>query len=378
VKKVLVVALNVFRPENRTLKESITLSKNGYLVDIYAVYEKGYLEHEMYDTINVFRLKLLAKRLPKLKILKIFKALEFAIKMVIISRKYEIMHIHNINMLLLSVLIKKTVMRAKKFKIIYDCHEYETETHNLKGLKKRVLKYIEATCIGHVDHTIVVTPSIMDAYKKLYNIDAISVIHNVPFYSNKTDSNIFRNKFHIPEKVKIYIYQGRLSSGRGIEKYIEVFSEIKNLNCCLILMGYGPMEEEVKKVASRSENIYYHEAVALDEIQKYTSSADYGLNITDNTCMSRYYALPNKLFEYVMARVPIIVSNDYERGRFVRDKKLGFVVERNEIKSIKHIIKQSLLYDKREFTEYLNDVANIYHWEKESKKLLEIYKAIDA
>jgi hypothetical protein len=68
-----------------------------------------------------------------------------------------------------------------------------------------------------------------------------------------------------------------------------------------------------------------------------TSSADYGLNITENTCLSRYYALPNKIFEYVMARIPIIVSNDYERGRFVKENQIGFVVENTEINSIKKL-----------------------------------------
>ena len=114
-------------------------------------------------------------------------------------------------------------------------------------------------------------------------------------------------------------------------------------------MGYGSLLKEVKKAAKNYSNIFFQDAVPLDEIQKYTSSADYGLNITENTCLSRYYALPNKLFEYTMARIPIIVSNDYERGKFVKENQVGFVVENTEKKSIKDKIIYSLKFDKDTF-----------------------------
>ena len=117
-------------------------------------------------------------------------------------------------------------------------------------------------------------------------------------------------------------------------------------------MGYGPLIKIVQEAVNNNENIFYQEAVTLDEIHKYTSSADYGLNVTSNTCLSRYYALPNKLFEYVMARIPLIVSNDYERGNFVKNKKIGFVTKDTELKSIKDVIIKSLNYDKSFFVNF--------------------------
>jgi len=89
--------------------------------------------------------------------------------------------------------------------------------------------------------------------------------------------------------------------------------------------------------------------------------------------LSRYYALPNKLFEYVMARIPLIVSNDYERGNFVKNKKIGFVTKDTDLKSIKDVIIKSLNYDKSFFFENLNKVAKEYNWNLESKKLINIY-----
>jgi len=370
--RVMVVVLNVFRPENRTLKESIALSENGYAVSIYAINDGRYKEYEKIDQIDVYRPNLITYRLPKTKFFRLFKFLNLSINLIKESFKYDILHIHEISLLPLAVLIKK----LNGIKIVYDCHEYETETHHLRGKKKSLFKFIERKFITHVDETIVVSNSISNEYKRLYNIDRISTVHNTPYYEEYKKSNRFREEFDIKDDIKIYIYQGGLSEGRGIEKYIEIFKILKDHKCCLILMGYGPMEDEIKQIVQESENIYFQEAVSISEIQSYTSSADYGLNVTDNTCLSRYYALPNKLFEYIMARVPVIVSNDYERGSFVRNNNLGFIVDDTSIETIQKMILKSLEYDKSSFFENLDKIASEYNWERESKKLIQLYKKI--
>lgn len=374
MKKIMVIALNAFRPENRTLKESIVLKKNGYGIDIYALHEEGFKEYEKIEEINVYRIKLKSGMLPKNNFFRVFKFIEFSIKVISVSKKYKFLHIHSIHVLPLAVLIKKYF--NKKIKIVYDCHEYETETHGLNGIKKQFLKYIERTMIDSVSFTITVTRSIMDEYKKLYNLNNIVTIHNVPFYSEKVKSDIFREIFKINSNNKIYLYQGMLSSGRGIEKYIEIFKQLKNYDCCLILMGYGPLENFIKQEADKHENIFFHKAVPMAEIPKYTSSVDFGLNITDRTCLSRYYALPNKLFEYMMSRVPVIVSNDLERGRFVSSNGIGFVVEDTTIESIKSTIIDSLNIEKSYFEDNLDKSAKIYNWDEESMKLIKLYNSI--
>ena len=78
-----------------------------------------------------------------------------------------------------------------------------------------------------------------------------------------------------------------------------------------------------------------------------------------------------------MARIPIIASNDYERGRFVRENKIGFVVENTEIKSIKKNIILSLDYEKKQFFSQLDKLAKNYNWDMESKKLLKIYRELN-
>ena len=358
--KVLHICLHSFRSSSRVIKESITLSDNNYNVDIYAIHENGLKEFEKIDNINVYRKRLKTKNLPKIKFFQLIKYFEFSFQFLKIINNYDFLHIHGLTSLPLAMFLK---IKNKKIKIIYDCHEYETERDNMTILKKYIYKKIEKFFIYYCNFTITVSNSIMLEYQKLYNINNLETVYNTPFYSKNIASNIFREKFKISSDYKIYIYQGRFANSRGIEKYIEVFKQLKNSKCCLILMGYGPLIKTVQEAVNNNENIFYQEAVTLDEIHKYTSSADYGLNVTNNTCLSRYYALPNKLFEYVMARIPIIASNDYERGRFLRENQICFVVENTEINSIKKNIILSLDYEKKQFFSRLDKLAKNYNWD---------------
>lgn len=371
-KNIFILCFNVCKYQSRILKEAKTLTKNNNKTDIFAFHEDGFKEFEIIDKINITRLKLKSKKFPKIFVFQLFKYLELANHVCKKITSYNYLHIHNLIALPLAIFIKKFV--NKKIKIIYDCHEYETERDNMSFLKKFLFKKIEKIFIKHCNYTITVSNSIMNEYKKLYNLKNIQCIYNTPFYSEYKISNVFRKKFKIDSDHKIFLYQGGFSKARGILKYIEVFKQLKDFKCCLILMGYGSLLEEVKEAAENNNNIFFQEAVSMDEIQKYTSSADYGLNITENTCLSRYYALPNKLFEYVMARIPIIVSNDYERGNFVRENQIGFVVENTKIASIKNKIIESLEYNKFSFFNELDNLSKKFNWEIESKKLLSIYE----
>ena len=78
-----------------------------------------------------------------------------------------------------------------------------------------------------------------------------------------------------------------------------------------------------------------------------------------------------------MARIPLIVSNDYERGKFVKNKKIGFVTKDTKLKSIKEVIIKSLSYKKNYFFENLDKVANEYNWNLESKKINNIYENLN-
>ena len=147
------------------------------------------------------------------------------------------------------------------------------------------------------------------------------------FYKSKKD--IFRAKFNLLETQKIFLYQGSLNPGRGVEVLLEAFSSFESDELVLIFMGYGSL---VSTICERqSKNIFYHSAVPSNTLLEHTASADFGIAFVEDSCLSYRYCLPNKLFEYLMADLPVITSNLPEMRRVVEDYGVGVVSEDNSL-----------------------------------------------
>ena len=141
-------------------------------------------------------------------------------------------------------------------------------------------------------------------------------------------------------------------------------------------MGYGPLEELVKNASQEYVNIYFHKAVSPEVLLEYTSSADFGILFYENSCLNHYYCSPNKMFEYLMAEIPVIVSNLFEMKRLVEDNHIGVVAEENDTKGLKKAIEEAVLLDQNELQENIQKVKEIYNWEEQEKVLLEVYKEL--
>jgi len=376
LKKALHIVLNEFKPDNRVLKEALTLGENGYDVSIAALMKNDRKEIEDLNKAKIYRIKLWTNRFSNNPFFQFFKYLEYTCRLIKKFDDVDIVHCHDVGPLPIAFLYK--LIKNKNLKIIYDAHEYEAYTHNLKSVKKLFIQIVEKLFIKKVDRMITVSESIANAYSKEYLIDKPTVVYNAPRYEQIEGSNIFREKFNIPNEHTIFLYQGLLGQGRGIENTLEVFKQLKNENVSVIFMGYGPFKEEIEEASIQNHNIFYQPFVHPDELLKYTASADYGLNLSVNTCLSRFYALPNKLFEYCVAKIPSIVSDHHERGKFVRENEIGFVVKDNDIDDFILSIKKAHEIDKSYFDNNIEKVSKKYNWEMESKKLLDSYRSLDA
>jgi glycosyltransferase involved in cell wall biosynthesis len=144
-----------------------------------------------------------------------------------------------------------------------------------------------------------------------------------------------------------------------------------------VFMGYGELEELIKEYSKKYNNIYFHSAVSPDILLDYTSSADFGISMIEDTCLSYRYCLPNKLFEYIMAEIPVIVSNLYEMNRLVEKYNIGVVAKENNVDGLKRAIERALKLDKEVLKENIKKVKKIFNWENQEKVLLNVYKELE-
>lgn len=372
--KITVIVLNNFKNDSRVLKENISLQNAGYDVKVVALYEEPLKEHDLVKNVSVHRINLRSRAWSKNKVVQLLKYFEFIYKVVKQYKDSDILHCNDLHTLPIGFIVKKFF--NKNVKIVYDAHEYEiNDVPNQSKTSIKLKYYLENFLIKYADQVITVSDSIANEYVILYDIPKPSLVLNTPSYKKIEKKNIFRETLDIKQEQTIFLYQGGLSKGRGIEMLLEAFKSL-DTSVVIVFMGYGPLEELIIEKSKEYSNIYFHHAVAPDILLDYTSSADFGFLFYENTCLNHYYCSPNKMFEYLMAEIPVIVSNLYEMKRLVESNKIGTVAKENSPDGLKEAIKEALMLDKVELQANIKKLKTIYNWEEQEKVLLNVYERL--
>ncbi len=373
-RKVTSIVLNNFKNDSRVLKENISLQNAGYEVKVVALHEEPLKEFDDFQNIKVHRIKLKSRSWSKHKLIQLLKYVEFIYKVVREYKDSDIVHCNDLNALPIGFIIKK--FYNKNVKIVYDAHEYETEINGLTRIQKSLTKKLENFLIKYADATICVSNAIANEYVKLYNIPKPSLVLNTPSYKKIEKKDILREALNISKDKSIFLYQGGLSRGRGIEILLDTFKQINDDKSVIVFMGYGILEDVVEAASKEYKNIYFHQAVTPDVLLDYTCSADFGISTIEDSCLSYRYCLPNKMFEYTMAEVPVIVSNLPEMKKVVKDNSIGVVAHNNTPGGLKKAIQKAIQLDKEELHVNIKKVKEIYNWEEQEKVLLEVYREL--
>lgn len=372
--KVVSIVLNNFKNDSRVLKEAISLKKNGYEVTVLALFEEPLQEYENISSVAVHRVRLKSRGWSKKKYIQIFKYVEFIYRVIKGYRKANIFHCNDLNTLPIGVMVKLFFNRGVK--IVYDAHEYETEINGVNGIEKKIKIWLERILIKFADKVVSVSDSIANEYHRLYNIPKPALVLNCPPYDEVAKQDLFRKELGIRQDQCIFLYQGGLSVGRGIEILLEAFVSLESDKMVIVFMGYGSLQKNVQKYADEFSNIFFREAVSPQVLLSYTASADYGILFYEDTCLNHRFCSPNKMFEYLMAGIPVLISNLFEMRRLVEVHSLGIVAEKNSAQGFLDAVYQSLEQDNKKIVANVHRARKIFNWEMQEKVLLDVYNEL--
>jgi glycosyltransferase involved in cell wall biosynthesis len=198
-------------------------------------------------------------------------------------------------------------------------------------------------------------------------------------YQEYTKYNLFREKLNISESTKIFLYQGEFTEYKlkGIDTIIESFEQAgSKLDFAIVFLGYGRSFDSYSKKYSGHSNVYFHPAVSLYDYMKYVSSADAGIFILDPVSLSSEYSLANKIFEYIAAGLPIIVSGLKEMRSLVNNAGIGFVLNQNSKDSLVDMLYKIKTQNLEVFKNRIERAYLIYNWENQEKVLAKIYDSV--
>ena len=370
--KIANLVFNNFINDSRVLKESISLANGGYEVEVIAHGDRGLDEFEKDKNFTIRRVSYLNREESKSILSKLGAYLNYLRLSAKHCKTFDIIHCNDLDTLPIAFIVKK--FYNKNIKVVYDAHEHETERHHQSQFDKKILKIVENFLLKYVDKMITVTEPIADEYAKLYNIERPVVIYNTPEKIEIEKKDIFREKFNIPKEHIIFLYQGGLQPRRGILEFFNLIRGKEGVS--YVVMGFGHLKDEIIELTKTESNLYFHDAVTPDVLLDYTSSADVGVCIEENLCKSWDMGLPNKMFEYYMVGIPIVVSGLQELKRFVIDNQTGFVIENIFDQEEFDRLFPTILEKYAERYKNIEKVKNIYNWQNQEKKLLSLYEEL--
>lgn len=215
--------------------------------------------------------------------------------------------------------------RRHQAKLCYEPHELETESATSHGMRKILMRVTEKRLINRVDRIIVVSEEIAQWYRTRYDLKNVEVFRNIPAVASQTTSVDLRKIFCLPSDAMLFIYSGGLYPGRRVEQFLRIFTQLP-MDRHIIFMGFGPLAPLVQEAANRLPNIHYLPAVPPNQVISHLRGGDVGLCGVENLCLSYFFSLPNKQFEYLHAGLGALVPNFPEMSRLISATQAGWIV----------------------------------------------------
>jgi len=267
------------------------------------------------------------------------------------------------------------VARLRKLPLLYDSHEYFTELPELVDRRhvQAVWKRIEQRFLPGVRYAMTVSGSIAEAYKEKYGI-TFEVIRNLPVSAEPVKASDWKERF--PGK-KLLLYQGAINKGRGLEMVIKSMKFLDDVQ--FIIAGSGDIDKEIAQLIIESgveDRVSMTGRLKPQELFPLSCQADLGLSVEEDLGLNYRFALPNKLFDYIRACVPVVCSDLPEMAKIVRSYGIGIVSAERDPEKFAEVLKAAL-YDQKSrelWQSQLKKAAKELTWEREEEKLRKLIR----
>lgn len=289
-------------------------------------------------------------------------------------RKADLLFSNDLDTLLPNYLIS----RVNRIHLVYDSHEYFTETPELVNRKfiQNIWKTIEGWIFPKLKDVITVNESIAGLYKKKYHVD-VHVVRNIP-PAPKPSKIKSRKELNMPENKAVVLLQGSgINIQRGGEEMVEAMQFLAGIQ--LYIIGGGDVIEILKKMShdlELAQKITFLPRMPFEDLQHYTANADIGLSLDKDTNINYRFSLPNKLFDYINAGVPVLASPLVEVKKIIGKYRVGETIDTHDPDHLAEKVKNML--GKRDNLEKYRrnclEAAKHLNWENEKQILIKILK----
>lgn len=294
---------------------------------------------------------------------------------------------------LVTLPVVREAARRLSGRFVYDVADYHTEAARLArmpGIVRGLVRRRERGWARDAAGTLAVSQPIADLVRRRWGIAPPVILMNCPpawhpETPGRVASDLVRRTAGIPADRPVIVYQGGYSVDRGIEELVAATGEpaLRELGAVVAFMGFGRLEGWLReRAAADPEHLVVLPPVPPDELLPWTASAEVTFVGQPPRTLNQRYNLPNKLFESLMAGVPVVVSEGNEQCRLVGRERVGACADIDSPRAIAVALAGILgapAAERTSLREHCRAVAlERYSWERNVEGLTGLYRRLAA
>lgn len=294
----------------------------------------------------------------------------------LLFKKSDLLYANDLDTLWPNYMISK----LKGIPLIYDSHELFCEVPELQEtpLKKRIWEHVEGKIVPRLKYCITVSKSIADHFKVKYGTE-FKVVRNISLPVNGKPIKD-KSALGIKPGVKMLVLQGAgINIQRGAEELVQAMKFVDN--ALLFIIGAGDVWNDLEYLVMENkleDKVKMIKRVSKEELVNYTANADLGISIDKDTNLNYRYSLPNKIFDYIQADIPILASRLKEVEALIGEYNLGTFIQNHQPEHIAERIMYMLNSpDRVMWKENAKQAQKVLSWEEERKVLINLVRSIN-
>jgi glycosyltransferase involved in cell wall biosynthesis len=380
-RRVTMLVRNAMTHDSRVEKEAHSLSTAGYLVTVIAETGRGLPEVEERDGYRIVRIARPAIGLRGVRLLLHLRGLERAL----VATRPQILHAHD------SDALAPVARVAQRLRIpfILDAHELwlgrqpRGRGRIYSSLFWLFYALVERRHVPRAAGHITVSPVIARYLEGRYGVGPVTLVPNYPELEPGPPRRLELRELpggrQLPDGVPIVLHLGSAMPGRGVEQVVQALALLPGVH--LVLLGAGDtglrMRAGVAAAHGVADRVHVLPPVATKDVVAAAAGATIGVAPIIPDTPNNAASMPNKLFQYLAAGLPVVVSDLPQLRAVVAESGAGIAVDTREPRNIAAAIAE-LLADPARLAERgrlaRSAVEERYGWPLAARELLNVYR----